>query len=689
MCSLTGNAYSWGNGVGGRLGHGDTLPREHPTKINSLESTVKSVHVGCSYSAAITFNGTLYTWGRGTYGRLGHGNSDDKLLPTPVAALAEHKIIDVALGSGDAHTLAVTATGLVYAWGDGDFGKLGNGSCNGSPIPQLIDCLPRVQRVFAGAQFSVALTCEGKLYSWGKSGGGRLGHSQLDKQVQCLSTPKLISALQSKTILDVAIGVSHCLALSANGGEVFGWGRNDYQQICPASIYKEPLVKQPILATHPSVYAYGIACGAAQSIIWSQTSIQGIPARIPFVIDLSEHTFRLLDQLLGMVCGQDSNNRQTPNQEAECVAVACLNLLRLQLHALIANGVAPKSVGLSEGCRLLVSLKTRILSLAGGANVLKTMQEAAQWTLQVGWSVLLPTASERAQTLTSLLPSEPGISTAGHRFMTDLLVGSLMAEGGLESALKQAIRLECNNDCADNGHNLPLLHLIKQLLRNNSALSQAKLTQLLLNTTGCMKPEEEINSSLNSLHSLEHSSPSLDLLHRFQRLLFSHIHQCPRNEDLTGAELLLSKYIQSAISLCIHSLQKAHEIALQGKEGVADILMTDISDTLLYELLIGLIILKRDRPTLMPAFDWSHHFVPLLHALDNLNRLICDSDIQDSDDLGWPGIICRGNFKTSTISSAQPEELMLIRKNDFENHLLDGGKWIILNGYVCDINDYQ
>ncbi|XP_037823677.1 probable E3 ubiquitin-protein ligase HERC2 [Lucilia sericata] len=682
-----GNAYSWGNGVGGRLGHGDTLPRELPTKIMSLERSVKSIHVGCTYSAAITYNGTLFTWGRGTYGRLGHGNSDDKLLPTQVSALAEHKIVDVALGSGDAHTLAVTAAGLVYAWGDGDFGKLGNGSCNGSQLPQLIETLPRIQRVFAGAQFSVALTCEGKLYSWGKASGGRLGHNQLDKQVQCLSTPKLINNLQTKIIIDVAIGVSHCLALSSSG-EVFGWGRNDYQQICPASICRDPLVKQPILATHPSVYAFGIACGAAQSIIWSQTSIQGIPSRIPFVIDLSEHTFRLLDQLLGMVCGQDSNNRQTPNQEAECVAVACLNLLRLQLHALIANGVAPKTVGLSEGSRLLVSLKTRILSLAGGANVLKTMQEAAQWALQVGWSVLLPTASERAQTLTSLLPSEPGISTAGHRFMTDLLVGSLMAEGGLETALKQAIRLE-SNDCTDNGHNLPLLHLIKQLLRNNSALTQAKLTQLLL-STGVVKPEEENPSlsSLSILHSQEHSSPSLDLLHRFQRLLFSHIHQSPKTEDLTGAELLLSKYLQSAVSLCIHSLQKAHEIALQGKEGVADILMTDISDTLLYELLIGLIILKRDKANLMPAFDWSHHFVPLLHALDNLNRLICDSDIQDSDDLGWPGIICRGNLKNTT-TNTQPEELMLIRKHDFENHILDGGKWIIINGYVCDLNDYQ
>lgn len=35
------------------------------------------------------------------------------------------KIVDVACGCGDAHTLAVTNAGLVYSWGDGDYGKLG------------------------------------------------------------------------------------------------------------------------------------------------------------------------------------------------------------------------------------------------------------------------------------------------------------------------------------------------------------------------------------------------------------------------------------------------------------------------------------------------------------------------------------------------------------------------------------
>lgn len=35
------------------------------------------------------------------------------------------RVTDVACGCGDAQTLAVTDNGLVYSWGDGDYGKLG------------------------------------------------------------------------------------------------------------------------------------------------------------------------------------------------------------------------------------------------------------------------------------------------------------------------------------------------------------------------------------------------------------------------------------------------------------------------------------------------------------------------------------------------------------------------------------
>lgn len=51
---------------------------EEPTMIaafNGKQAGKHVVHVACgsTYSAAITADGELYTWGRGNYGRLGHG----------------------------------------------------------------------------------------------------------------------------------------------------------------------------------------------------------------------------------------------------------------------------------------------------------------------------------------------------------------------------------------------------------------------------------------------------------------------------------------------------------------------------------------------------------------------------------------------------------------------------------------
>lgn len=110
---------------------------------------------------------------------------------------------------------------------------------------------------------------------------------------------------------------------------------------------------------------------------------------------------------------------------------------------MISHNIDPKCVGLHPGSNLLTSLRQQVMSLASKSGVVITIQSAAQATLHAGWSVLLPTADERARTLSSLLPStgtDPSNISPGQRFMTDLLVSSLMADEGLETALKAAIR---------------------------------------------------------------------------------------------------------------------------------------------------------------------------------------------------------------------------------------------------------
>lgn len=665
--TTNGEVYSWGLGEFGRLGHSEECePKEMPSKISTIaDKQIVTASCGTTYTALISNNGELFTFGHGRFGKLGHGNSDDKFYPTLVSALKAHRVIDVACG--ESHTLCATDQGKVFVFGDGDFGKLGIGASNGSQVPILIDGLINISNVYSGSHFSLAVSSDrSSIYSWGK--GGRLGHENVNEDMY---TPKKIEGLSGKTIEKVSVGSAHCLLLMSSG-ELFGFGKNDFAQVCPPCISKDQLIPKPILTTPPFLKVSGIACGSTQSIIWSHSAMICIPPKIPFVIDLSEQTFRLLDQLLSCVCVSNtrattstaSENDHPPNQEAECVAVASLNLLTLQFHSIICNNISPKKVGLT-GARLK-SIKSRILLLSGGSSVLKTIQEAAQNALQIGWSILLPTPSERAQTLTSLLP-DPSQASA-HRFMTDLLVGSIMAEGGLETALNQIINSE-RQDCEE----LPLLDLLKQLLHNNSTLTQSRLNQLLIENLS--KPNEEFTFD-------ETTSPSIGLLHKFQRLLLAHI-CCSQHDDLNGAEALLESYIILLSSLCVATLTKAHEVITQSKNDCAPILQSDISDSLLYELLLGLILVQKQRPSFLSAFNWMENFLPLLKSLDNLNRLIYDTEVKNSDHMGWPGIICRDTDRLNITSDTQ-----LIRKNDFDNSLMVGSKWIVVNGFVYDVKDF-
>lgn len=167
--SSEGHVYSFGEGEDGKLGHGDRLTYDKPKLIEALLGTeIVDVACGGHHSAAISSAGLLYTWGKGRYGRLGHGDSDDQLKPTVVMALQGYKVVDVACGSGDAQTLCITDDDNVWSFGDGDYGKLGRGGSDGCKVPMKIESLAGlgVIKVECGSQFSVALTRSGAVYTW-------------------------------------------------------------------------------------------------------------------------------------------------------------------------------------------------------------------------------------------------------------------------------------------------------------------------------------------------------------------------------------------------------------------------------------------------------------------------------------------------------------------------------------------
>ena len=88
-----------------------------PNRVVALEG-VKVVAVSCGYrhTAAISENGTLYTFGRGKYGKLGHGDEQPRLVPRRVGGELEGVKV-VAVSCGINHTAAVSEEGTLFTWG--------------------------------------------------------------------------------------------------------------------------------------------------------------------------------------------------------------------------------------------------------------------------------------------------------------------------------------------------------------------------------------------------------------------------------------------------------------------------------------------------------------------------------------------------------------------------------------------
>jgi len=173
-----GALWSWGSGGQGELGHGDRESRWQPKKIDAFASQcVVTVSASFRHSLAITADGAVWSWGGGGQEKLGHANEEFQLLPKKVLALASQRVVAVSAGLG--HSLALTADGAVFTWGQGGDGCLGHGDEQSQLLPKKIEALAgqRVVAIAAGASYSLALTADA-VFAWGQGGCGCLGHGE-------------------------------------------------------------------------------------------------------------------------------------------------------------------------------------------------------------------------------------------------------------------------------------------------------------------------------------------------------------------------------------------------------------------------------------------------------------------------------------------------------------------------------
>jgi len=250
LCS-DGTVATWGGNNFGQLGNngvtGNSAPPSLvPVAVNTdsgvsalFGKTVVAVAAAYSTTLALCSDGTLATWGSLNF----DGNLPQVESAVPVAvdmtgALAGKTVTQIAAGSE--HFLVLCSDGSMAAWGQNSLGQLGNNSVAVSNVPVSVAAAgtalagKTVVAIAAGGGFpgpngqrghNLALCADGTLVGWGSGGNGELGNNS-QNNVNPLAIPVYVgpgSALQGKTVVKIAAGGGHSLALCSDN-TLATWG---------------------------------------------------------------------------------------------------------------------------------------------------------------------------------------------------------------------------------------------------------------------------------------------------------------------------------------------------------------------------------------------------------------------------------------------------------------------------------
>ncbi|KAE8617139.1 hypothetical protein XENTR_v10008991 [Xenopus tropicalis] len=633
-----GEVFSWGDGDYGKLGHGNSSTQKYPKLIQGTlqGKVVVCVSAGYRHSAAVTEDGELYTWGEGDFGRLGHGDSNSRNIPTLVKDISN--VGEVSCGSS--HTIALSKDGrTVWSFGGGDNGKLGHGDTNRVYKPKVVEALQGMftRKVCAGSQSSLALTSTGQVYAWGC--GACLGCGSSEATAL---RPKLIEELAATRIVDISIGDSHCLALS-HDNEVYAWGNNSMGQ-CGQGNSTGPITKPKKVSGLDGVAIQQISAGTSHSLAWTALprDRQVVAWHRPYCVDLEESTFFHLRSFLERYCEKINSEIPPPpfpsSRDHHGFLKLCLKMLSNHLALALAGGVATSILGRQAGP--LRNLLFRLMD----ASVPDEIQEVVIETLSVGATMLLPPLRERMELLHSLLPQGPDrweSLSKGQRMQLDIILTSLQDHTHVASLLgystpsdsSDVTSLPMTSDpsySSQGSH--PDTHLaeilMKTLLRNLGFYTDQAFGEL----------EKNSDKFIVGASSSENSQPAHlhELLCSLQKQLLAYCHTNHISENSSSVALLhkhLQLLLPHATDIYSRSATLLEESPWNGSVGekLRDVIYVSAAGSMLCQLVNALLLLPASvaRPLLSYLLD-------LLPPLDRLNRLLPAAALLEDQELQWP-----------------------------------------------------
>ena len=256
-----GTVYGWGYNASGQVGvplNGSTVYSgskavvPQPTQVSGPNGSGKlggavAIAAGGQHSLALATDGTVWAWGDNYWGQLGTGTLfSQNPNPSPVKVLGPNGVgvlngvVGIAAASGSSY--ALRNDGTVWAWGNNDYGELGDGTKTTRAFPAQVvgtggaGYLTNVRMLAAGGNHVLALLGDGSVVAWGEDYGGSLGNGQMGDANNNYDNPIPAPVLSSSgtgslsAIAEVDAGGSSSFAVGTDG-TLWAWGDDNYGEL--------------------------------------------------------------------------------------------------------------------------------------------------------------------------------------------------------------------------------------------------------------------------------------------------------------------------------------------------------------------------------------------------------------------------------------------------------------------------
>ncbi|MEZ5102370.1 MAG: hypothetical protein R3C15_21725 [Thermoleophilia bacterium] len=231
-CALAagGRVLCWGSDDEGQLGD-DAVLRDRRTPVDVVlppGGRATGIASGEHHACALLRGGSAICWGEGRFGRLGNGSRAHVSQPTPVRVLASARLTQ--LTAGTYHSCALTVQGVVLCWGQDFVGQVGDDAGlvdRGRPTPVALPRGRRATQVSAGASHSCAVLDDGAVACWGWALSGRLGDGSTQGEQPI---PVKVDLPAGRVARSVSAGGFHTCAV-LDDASAWCWGSDDEGQL--------------------------------------------------------------------------------------------------------------------------------------------------------------------------------------------------------------------------------------------------------------------------------------------------------------------------------------------------------------------------------------------------------------------------------------------------------------------------